>query len=91
MIELSRSANEAARAAARGQAATAALTGPIQADAVAQEVLGGAVIARLEFDLRDTSWASDRTLSASLPGPQGGAAPVTTPSRRVRNARPGLN
>jgi hypothetical protein len=64
VIELSRSANEAARAAARGQAATAALTGPIQADAVAQEVLGGAVIARLEFDLRDTSWASDRTLPA---------------------------
>lgn len=62
VIELSRSANEAAQATARGQAATAALTGPIQADAVAQEVLGGAVIARLEFDLRDTSWAGDRAL-----------------------------
>lgn len=62
VIELSRSANETAQATARGQAATAALTGPIQADAVAQEVLGGAVIARLEFDLRDTSWASDRAL-----------------------------
>jgi SpoVK/Ycf46/Vps4 family AAA+-type ATPase len=36
-------------------------------------------------------WASGRTLSASLPGPQGGAAPVPTPPRRMRNARPGLN
>jgi len=36
-------------------------------------------------------WASGRTLSASLTGPQGGAATVPTPSRRVRKARPGLN
>ena len=71
VIRLSRSASETAEAQARGQAATAAIAGPIRADAVAQEVVGGAVIARLEFDLRESGWAPERALPAMNPVPAG--------------------
>ena len=62
VIQLTRSAAESERAVARGQAAAAAITGPVRPDAIAQEVLGGAVVARLEFDLRDTAWTTGRAL-----------------------------
>ena len=78
VIRVSRSSSETAQAEARGQAATAALTGPIRADSVAQEVVGGAVIARLEFDLRDSGWAAGRTLPPLSPIPEGGLRTLVT-------------
>lgn len=67
VIQLARSAVETEQAVARGEAASAAITGPIRPDAIAQEVLGGAIIARLEFDLRDTSWTAGRSLPSMEP------------------------
>jgi hypothetical protein len=67
VIQLTRSAAETEQAAARGQAAAAAITGPIRPDAIAQEVVGGAITARIEFDLRDTSWGAGRALPSMGP------------------------
>lgn len=78
VIRVSRSASETAQAAARGQAATSALTGPIRPDSVAQEVVGGAVIARLEFDLRDSAWPPERSLPAMQPVTEGGQRTLVT-------------
>lgn len=78
VIRLSPSASETADAEARGRVATAALTGPIRADAVAQELVGGAVVARLEFDLRDTTWAPERSLPAMNPVPAGETRTLVT-------------
>lgn len=78
VIRLSPSASETAEAEARGRVATAALTGPIRADAVAQELVGGAVVARLEFDLRDSSWSPERSLPAMNPLPAGETRTLVT-------------
>jgi hypothetical protein len=75
VIRLSRSSEDETKAAERAQAATAVLTGPIRADSVAQEVIGGAFVARLEFDLRETSWSAERILPAM--NPVGGGAQRT--------------